>query len=82
LSGFNHAEVAGCLLSQLQPYFQTVAEAFGYDRLLVGGDWPVATLATDYQRWVETVANWVADETAADRKKLFQFNAEKIYRII
>jgi L-fuconolactonase len=66
---------------QLQPYFQTVVEAFGYDRLLFGGDWPVATLATDYQRWVDTVASWVADGTVADREKLFQSNAAKVYRI-
>lgn len=66
---------------QLQPYFQVVLEAFGDDRLLFGGDWPVSTLATDYQRWVDTVVDWMADGTDAGRKKLFQSNAERFYSL-
>ena len=30
-------------------------ECFGFDRILFGGDWPVATLAASYVRWIETV---------------------------
>jgi len=66
---------------QLQPYFAVAREAFGFDRVLFGGDWPVCTLATEYQRWVDTVAAATADASEADRKKLFQSNAERIYRI-
>ena len=65
----------------LKPCFETVLAAFGWDRVMFGGDWPVCTLATDYQRWVETVAVLTASATDADRKKLFQTNAEKFYRI-
>ncbi len=67
--------------AELQPYFDTALEAFGFDRILFGGDWPVCTLATDYQRWIETVAGFVAEASPAERDKLFRSNAERIYRI-
>jgi len=65
----------------LKPCFETVLAAFGWDRVMFGSDWPVCTLATDYRRWVETVAALTASAKGADRKKLFQTNAERIYRI-
>ncbi|MGD1089902.1 MAG: amidohydrolase family protein, partial [Verrucomicrobiota bacterium] len=49
---WNHWQVA-----DLKFYFEQVLECFGFDRVLFGGDWPVATLATSYERWVETVEN-------------------------
>ena len=42
----------------LKFYFETALECFGFDRILFGGDWPVATLATSYDRWLETVQNY------------------------
>ena len=66
---------------QLRPYFEVALGAFGSDRVLFGGDWPVCTLATDYHRWVEMVAAVTTSATEADRKKLFQTNAEKFYCI-
>lgn len=66
---------------QLCPYFETALAAFGYDRVLFGGDWPVSTLATSYQRWLETVSELTASASEAYRQKLFQLNAERIYRI-
>jgi len=41
--------------ADLKPYFDHALACFGPDRVLFGSDWPVATLATSYQRWVETV---------------------------
>ena len=67
--------------SSLKPYFDTVIESFGPDRLIYAGDWPVCTLATGYQRWVETVAELTASLPAADAEKLFRSNAERVYRI-
>ncbi len=34
----------------LRPYVERVLEAFGPDRLMLGSDWPVCTLAADYGR--------------------------------
>jgi L-fuconolactonase len=67
--------------ADLQPYVDCAIEAFGFDRLLFGGDWPVSTLAVTYVRWLETVLDLVSFVSETDRKKLFQTNAERIYRI-
>jgi L-fuconolactonase len=62
-------------------YFETALECFGFDRLLFGGDWPMATLATTYDRWLETVQELFSFASEADLTKLFQTNAERIYRV-
>lgn len=39
----------------LKPYIDHVIDSFGFDRVIYGGDWPVAYQATEYPRWVETL---------------------------
>ena len=67
--------------ADLKPYFNAVIESFGPDRVIFGGDWPVCTLATEYQRWVGAVAELTSSLSAEDSAKLFRSNAERIYRI-
>ena len=40
----------------LKPYIDHVIACFGIDRVMYGGDWPVAFQATEYPRWVETLS--------------------------
>ena len=63
----------------LRPYIDHVIECFGFDRVMFGGDWPVALLATPYPRWVETLEWAVAGASKADVKKLFRDNAVAFY---
>ena len=65
----------------LKFYVERTLEYFGFDRVLFGGDWPVSTLATSYERWVETVRQFVSSAADAERIKLFQTNAERIYHV-
>ena len=65
----------------LKFYFESALECFGFNRLLIGSDWPMATLATSYQRWIETVQQLFSFATEAERIQLFQANAERIYRV-
>lgn len=67
--------------ADLKLYFDHVLNCFGFDRILFGGDWPVATLATSYERWLETVRELFSFASAADQIRLFQTNAERIYRV-
>jgi len=67
--------------ADLKIYLETTLECFGFDRVLFGGDWPVATLATSYEWWLDTVRNFFSFAPAADQVKLFQTNAERIYRV-
>ncbi len=68
-------------LADLKFYFDWTLECFGFDRVLFGGDWPVATLATSYERWLETVRTFFSSASEADQIKLFQTNAERIYHV-
>jgi len=65
----------------LKFYFERALECFGFNRILFGGDWPVATLATSYERWLETVRGFFSFATENDCVKLFQTNAERTYRV-
>jgi len=68
-------------VAQLQPYVSHLLEKFGPSRLLFGGDWPVAKLASGYVRWLTTVQSFVAHLSAAEQKAIFCENAARTYRL-
>lgn len=65
----------------LEPYFDHALACFGVQRVLFGSDWPVATLATSYERWIETVLKLIPFANERERAQIFQTNAERIYRV-
>ncbi len=67
--------------ADLKPYVDHLIATFGYDRLMFGSDWPVCTLAAEYQQWVETLLWVIQDATDLDKQKLFHDNAKLFYRI-
>ncbi|SRR6266404_3048400 len=67
--------------AELAPYLRQAFGSFGPERLLFGSDWPVMTLATNYQRWVETVQTLVPFSKDQEQVQLFRTNAERIYRV-
>lgn len=68
-------------IEDLSPYIAHVIAAFGEDRILYGGDWPVALLATSYSRWVETLDTLTAHLSPTARYKFWVDNARKFYRL-
>ena len=75
------ADHRGWTAGDLRPYIEHVVDTFGFGRIMFGGDWPVATQATTYPRWVETLEQAVAGSTPADVRKLFHDNAVSFYRL-
>ncbi len=67
--------------ADLQPYIDHVIDCFGFGRVMYGGDWPVAFLAAEYPRWVETLANAVSGCSDAELHQLFHDNAQSFYRL-
>jgi L-fuconolactonase len=67
--------------ADLKPYFNHGLESFGPQRLMFGSDWPVMTLATDYQRWIEAVRKQLPLSKEEDWIQLFRSNAERIYGV-
>lgn len=67
--------------ADLRPYLEVVLDAFGSQRLMFGGDWPVSELAASYQQWVETADVLLAALPEADRQQVFFANAQTFYRL-
>ena len=84
-----HCKVSGIVTTasenwtkaELKPYIDHLVAVFGYNRLMFGSDWPVCTLAAEYQQWVEALLWSVQEATDTDRQKLFHDNAREFYRI-
>jgi L-fuconolactonase len=68
--------------SQTRPYLDHALQTFGPERCLFGGDWPVATLATPYGRWLDLVRDALAGLSAAQRDAVLGGNAVRVYRCL
>jgi len=65
----------------LAPYVAHALDVFGEDRVVFGGDWPVALAASSYRRWVETLDTFTVSLSAEARRKLWAENARRFYRL-
>jgi L-fuconolactonase len=66
---------------QLKPYILHAMDAFGFDRIMFGGDWHVCELAGSFPQWVDIV-DWVTEGATADEKrKLFRGNVTRFYKL-
>ena len=67
--------------AQLQPYLETVLEAFGPSRLMFGSDWPVCLVACAYKRWFEIVSRFVGGLSSDEQERILGGTAVEIYRL-
>lgn len=65
----------------LRPYVDAVVEAFGFDRLIYAGDWPVCTQATTIERWVAFLDDHFSGVAETELRKLYRDNAARVYRL-
>ncbi len=65
----------------VRPYFDTVLEAFGADRLMFGSDWPVCLVATPYAAWLDGVRTLIADLSADEQTLILGGTAARFYRL-
>jgi len=81
VSGFiaNGFEKGKWTVEDLAPAVNGTIGAFGWDRVMFGGDWPVCTLAATYRQWVEALRDIVKGRPAAEQRKLFHDNAVAFY---
>lgn len=64
-----------------RPYLDVVLESFGPGRLLIGSDWPVATLAASYQEVVEIVTDFIDPLSSTEKDAILGANAVELYRL-
>ncbi len=67
--------------ADLRPYIDATVEAFGVDRVIYAGDWPVCLQATSIERWVGVLDRALAGLSEADRRKFYRDNANRFYRL-
>ena len=65
----------------LRPYIDATLEAFGTDRTIYAGDWPVCLQATTIEGWVGVLDRALAGLSEADRRKIYRDNAIRFYRL-
>ena len=64
---------------QLYPYFETILEAFGADRLMFGSDWPVCLVAVSYNDWLNIVKEFLSKISINEQNKILFKNAIEAY---
>lgn len=65
----------------IQPFFDRALEVFGPERLMYGGDWPIATLAGGYDRIWDALQVVLSDLDVDDRQRIFAGTATEFYGI-
>jgi L-fuconolactonase len=63
----------------LRPYLDVAVEAFGPSRLMVGSDWPVCLVASEYGPWFDVLRSYFSGFSEAERGQVFGGNAVEVY---
>jgi L-fuconolactonase len=82
LSGMvTEADWATWTATDLKPYVQTALDAFGPHRLMFGSDWPVCTLAGDYGRVLQALADALGPLGSNEQEMIFGGTAARFYNL-
>ena len=65
----------------LRPYVHHVLGMFGTDRLMFGTDWPVSTLAAEYQTVTDTAREILRSLSPEAQSDVFGGTATRFYRL-
>ena len=65
----------------IEPCLDTAMEVFGAERLMIGSDWPVCTLAADYTRTMTLVIDYVGRLSDSERDLVLGLNAQRFWRL-
>lgn len=76
-----YGDPANWTVADLRPFVEHTIEAFGWDRVVWGSDFPVCTLTADLTRWVAATHELIAGASDDEKTKLLSTNAERIYKI-
>jgi L-fuconolactonase len=63
------------------PYMNIVFEAFDYDRLMIGSDWPVCRLVADYKDVISIPESYISGMSAEIQQKISGLNCIDFYEL-
>jgi L-fuconolactonase len=81
LSGLGTSSGVGWTYSDWQPYVDHVITQFGSDRVMLGSDWPVATLAGDFVGVWQAQREVIAALSADEQDDILFRTAERVYSL-
>ena len=65
----------------IHPYLDVAFDLFGPERLMIGSDWPVCTIAGDYRRTMGVVTGYLDRRPPADRPAVLGGNARRFWNL-
>jgi L-fuconolactonase len=65
----------------IRPYLDVAFDCFGAERLMIGSDWPVCSVAAGYVRAMTVVSDCVADRPVHERDAVLGGNAQRFWNL-
>jgi L-fuconolactonase len=82
LSGMiTEADWQGWTPEQMLPYIEVAFECFGTERLMIGSDWPVCTVAGSYSRTMNVVIEFLKGHSDGEREAVLGGTAAKFWQL-
>ena len=82
LSGLvTEADWSGWTPAQIRPCLDVAFDCFGPERLMIGSDWPVCTVAADYARTMKIVMEYLAGHPGEEREAVLGGNAQRFWKL-
>ena len=82
LSGLvTEADWTGWTAAQIRPYLDVAFECFGSERLMIGSDWPVCTVAAVFARAMAVVTGYLEGRPERERAAVLGGNARSFWRL-
>lgn len=66
----------------LRPYVTAAIDAFGADRLMIGSDWPVCTVAADYLTVMNVARDAINECSAAEQEAILGGTAGRFWNLV
>jgi L-fuconolactonase len=68
-------------LEDMRPYLDVALERFGANRLMIGSDWPVCTLAGSYSRVMGLIKSYLSEHLEQECEAILGGNAKRFWRL-
>lgn len=76
-----YADPDAWIADTLRPWAEHTIEAFGWDRVIWGSDWPVCTLGGGLLAWVAATHALLEGTGEDERRKLLSENAQRLWNL-
>ena len=82
LSGLvTEADWQAWTVEDIHRYVHAALDSFGAERLMIGSDWPVCTMAATYSQVIDLVRTAIADRTASERAAVMGGTARTFWNL-